>query len=198
MSFLFCTLGFLQTHAAELGMAADSNNSNNIKSHQLKLILSSTSLGKRELLSQSVAPIHTTRTLLHYLHTKLCGTLWIVPSSPNTVIMISVAIGDVQLPAHLFLWTVYLQRNQNAKRLYKIMPRVMDATFGILALCWPPKEACWADEWPPSPADCEQRLRWRHFQQKFQAETGWTLKLQNKIDKTCNSNLTIHSNYTNK
>lgn len=60
MSFFFCTLGFLQTHAADLGMAADSINSNNIKLHQLNLKLSSTSLGKREHLSQSVAPIHTT------------------------------------------------------------------------------------------------------------------------------------------
>lgn len=58
--------------------------------------------GKRELLPPA-------QTMLQYLHAKLSGTLWIVPSSPHAVVMIPVAVGNVQLPADLLLWTVYLQ-----------------------------------------------------------------------------------------
>lgn len=99
-------------------------------------LLPSTSAGKRERLSQSVATIHTTQTMLQYLHAKLSGTVWIVPSSPHTVIMISVAVGNVQLSADLLVWTVYLQREQYSEvvKLFIITPQLRVATFEFLAV----------------------------------------------------------------
>lgn len=45
-----------------------------------------------------------------YLYAKLSRALRVVPNTPHTVVMVSVAIGNVQLSADLLLCTIYLYR----------------------------------------------------------------------------------------
>lgn len=55
-------------------------------------------------------------SIVHYtvsdLYAELGRTLRVVSNPPHTVIMIAVAVGDVQLSAHLLLGTIYLQWEQ--------------------------------------------------------------------------------------
>lgn len=96
-------------------------------------------------------------------------------------------------PASLNRWSAARSVLGQVK-LYERPPQLVDAAFEFAAVCSPPKGACWADEWPPWLADCEQRPQWRHCRQMFQVETGWSLVIK-RVCLATNCNLKNHSTY---
>lgn len=120
-----CPAGRPQTPAAVLESSADSESGDGQKAgetcqqsptKEAELEFSGTfSCCEMRGTTPGYGALHTMYSM--HLYAELSGTLGVVPSPPHAVVMVSVAVGDVQLSAHLLLCTVDLQEEQSITRL---------------------------------------------------------------------------------
>lgn len=73
-----------------------------------------------------------------YLDAELSGALRVVPDPPHAIVVISVAVSNVQLSAHLFLCTIYLRGKQ--QRNCVILPNAV-VTHGNKSLPVPTSQS---------------------------------------------------------